>query len=125
MAVSKPMQRLLALTGTGNSTTAIFQNRELWLDGLGFKEITIDLLLLQNKASAGTAILGFETSIFQEGPWTTLATYGAGYTHSLLHMTAREGGTTKFERYVRWKLDRSDGALANWETCFRICATMT
>ena len=59
-----------------------------------------------------------------EGPWTALATFTGGYCKTTKYFTAREGGGSQFERFIRWKLDRSDATLTTWKTCFRICAVL-
>ena len=124
MSRAIPMQPFITLKGAADSSTPIIQAVEDWLDGGNFKEATLDVWILQNTADTSNANLVLETSISPSGPWTSLVTFGAGATHVIKYYTSNEEGTDQFERFIRWKLDRSSGTLANWTTCFRICAVV-
>jgi hypothetical protein len=118
------MQPFITLKGAADSTTPIIQPVEDWLDGGNFKEATLDVWVLQNTADTSNADLVLETAISPSGPWTALVTFGTGATHVVKYYTSNEEGTDQFERFIRWKLDRSSGTLVNWTTCFRICAVV-
>jgi hypothetical protein len=127
MGMTMAMQRTLALTGDSYSTEPVVQPVKGWVDGRDYKEAVVDLLLLRNYggASAGQQVLYIETAVSPEGPWTTIASYNtATYQHDITYCATKEGATTKFERFIRWRLDISDPNLANWETCFRICVVL-
>lgn len=125
MATTKAMQRLLALCGTIYSSVPVVQAQEGWVDGLNFKEVAIDVLILRLNDAVGQPVLLLETAISPEGPWTAIATYNtAGYQHHQEYFTTARGATDKFQRFIRWRLDISDITMTGWEACFRICATM-
>ncbi len=124
MGISIPMQPLVTYKGAATSTTPIIQPAALWLNGQDAMETGLDILILQQAAGTGTLNLVLETSISAEGPWTPLATFTGGYCKTTKYFTAREGGTDKFQRFIRWKLDRSAPTLAEWYITFRICATV-
>lgn len=124
MARPIPMQPVITLMGDSTSASDIIQPVVGWLDAAQYKEATIDMLMLQNTASCGNATVILETSIATEGPWTSIASFGAGYCKTIKYFTSNEGGTDQFERFIRWRIDRTHAALSNWETCFRICAVV-
>jgi hypothetical protein len=125
MAHSKAMQRLLTICGTIFSDVSIVQSPEGWIDGQDYRDIAIDVLLLQHDDSGGQQVLYLETAVSPEGPWTAIATYNApGYQHHQEYFTRMSGATDQFQRYIRWRLDISDSNLVDWATCMRICATM-
>jgi hypothetical protein len=64
-------------------------------------DVALDILILQHTAGTGIVNLVLETSISAEGPWTPLATFAGGYCKTTKYFTAREGGTDKFERFIR------------------------
>jgi hypothetical protein len=123
MGQARPMQPWTTLKGDVTMDD-IIQPAKLWVDGGNFMEAAIDTQILLNAANTGTPELHLETAVAPEGPWTTLATFGTGYTHSVNYFTTREGGTKKFEKLIRWKLKLSDGTLGDWEITFRICAVL-
>ena len=124
MGKTIPTQRLITVKGAGNSTTPIVQAAGMWIDGRDFKDVAIDVLVLQNTAAVSNASLVLETAMSSEGPWTAIATFGAGYCKTIKYFTSREGGTDKFERFIRYKIDRSGGTLSDWTLCFKLCATL-
>jgi hypothetical protein len=118
------MQPHVTVKGAGNSLDPLIQSARLWLDAIDYKEIALDVLILENTAQAGNLVLALETAVSAEGPWTTIATFGAGLCHTTKYFATREGATAQFKRLVRWKLDRSDTNLVTWRTTFRICAVL-
>jgi len=124
MGIAIPMQPLVTFKGAASGANPIIQPAVLWLNGQDATEVALDILILQHTAGTGIVNLVLETSISAEGPWTPLATFAGGYCKTTKYFTAREGGTDKFERFIRWKLDRSGPTLASWTTTFRICATV-
>jgi len=117
------MQPLITLKGA-TLYGIIVQTARLWLDGLDFKEIALDIWLLKSEAVGGTLPnLNIQTAASVEGPWTTVATINAAYTQTRVFLTSREGGTVQFQRLARWELDPR-AASGNWQACFQICATM-
>ncbi len=124
MPTSVPMQPHVTIKGASNSTEPFVQSARLWLDAVEHKEVALDVLILQNTAQTGSLVLAIETAVSAEGPWTTVATFGAGFCHTTKYFATREGATSQFKRLLRWKLDRSDGTLANRKTTFRICAVL-
>ena len=124
MGISVPMQPWITLKGATSSTSEIIQPAKNWLNAQDYKQVAIDVLLLENKATTGYAILELETSIAPEGPWTSLATFGAGYCKAINYFTTDSSATSKFERFIRWKIDQSTGTPTAWEACFRICAVV-
>ena len=93
-----------------------------WLDSKDHRHVTLDVRVLENDSSAGAASLVLETAQSPAGPWTTLDTHGAGYTQDV--SIFKDDASPYVERFVRWRLDLSDGALADWKATFRICATL-
>ena len=126
MGKSIPMQSLITVKGASYSTTPVIQTAKGWLNAEDYKEACIDMLILENTATTAVccAILEIETAISAEGPWKTLATYGNGYCKTELYLTSNEGGTDRFERFLRWKLDRGTESPEAWKICFRICAVV-
>jgi len=118
------MQPHVTIKGATTFSEPLVQSARLWLDAVEYKEVALDVLILQNTAGTGTLVLGIETAVSAEGPWTTIATFGAGYCHATKYFATREGATAQFKRLLRWKLDRSDATLADWRTTFRICAVL-
>ena len=119
------MQPWLTLCGAADSAVPVIQSQSGWLDAMNFKDAAIDVLILRNDAGTAQQVLYLETAISPEGPWTVIATYNTGgYQHDLKYFTTTNGATNSFERFIRWRLDIDVATLADWETCFRICAVV-
>jgi len=101
----------------------IIQPAAGWLDCRDFRHLTLDVRVLENNASGYAAAVEVETAQSPTGPWTQLKRYAvAGSSFNVDSFT--DDSTPFLERFVRWRLDLSDGSLANWVVCFRICATV-
>jgi hypothetical protein len=128
MGKAVPFQIPIGVCGSGTSSKPIVQPAEAWLNAEDYKEAAVDAVIWENKTSAGTLNLLLETAVAPEGPWTPIATFAGvttgGYCVTTKYFTSREGGTNKFERLLRWSLDRSDATLGDWELCFRFCAVL-
>jgi len=98
--------------GTTASTSDIVQRRETWADCMSFKEAVISVQILDHTNCTVT----IQTSLAPEGPWTDLFDFTA-VTNTTKYATSREGGSTQFDRYLRWKIDRS---VASWLATFKI-----
>jgi len=100
------------LKGTVSSTQEIIQRRATWVDAESYKDAVIGVEILTHT----NCTLSLQTAVAPEGPWTTLASF-TGTTQTTKYYTSRETGTDKFDRFIRWKLDRS---AANWQTSFKL-----
>ena len=119
-----PMQGVITLKGA-TTYGAIIQPARGWLVLDDFKELALDVMVLNSTVAAGATLasLIFETAPAVEGPWTAVGTYTTAFTQTRLFLTSREGGTAQFQRLARWKLDPTQ-ASGNWATTFKVCATM-
>jgi len=116
------MQKFLSLIGTTGATTAIIQAAREWVDGEQSKEAIFDVQLLQGCTNV---TLMLETAVAGQGPWREIAKFDtSSITQTAVYATSREGGGCQFERFIRWKLDRSNVATSPWTTCFKICVTL-
>ena len=120
---SYPMQELITFWGTTLTADPILMPRPMNVQP--YKELSLNVEVIENRCSGTPAQLILETGIGAEGPWWPLATYSSsGYCCASLYLTARESGTNKFQRFVRWKIDNSGAGNPVWSMTFRICATM-
>lgn len=116
------LQEFLALIGTTGATTSIIQAAKGWVDGEQSKEAIFDVQVLQGHTSVTLAL---ETATAGQGPWREIAKFDTNtITQTAVYATSREGGSCQFERFLRWKLDRSNVATSPWTTCFKICVTL-
>ena len=121
MGKTIPMQPWISFQ-VDQSMDDIIQPAAGWLDCKDFRHLTLDVRVMENAAGTGAASLVLETAQSPTGPWTSLATYGAGYTHAV--SSFEDDASPYLERFVRWSLDLSDVSLDAWKTSFRICATL-
>jgi len=98
--------------GTEASTAVIIQRKDTWVDAAQYLNAVVGLRVLTHT----NCTLSLETAVSPEGPWTSIADF-TGATQTTKYFTSREDGTNKFQRFLRWKLDRS---VADWQTSFRI-----
>jgi len=104
MGTTFPMQPWTTRRGVAATTFNMVQPRDLWVDGKDAEEVCLGLEMPCNTVSAGSTYcsLVFETAMAEEGPWTTLLTVAdANFTRTTRYFTAREGGTNKFQRFIR------------------------
>jgi hypothetical protein len=96
---------------------------EGWLDLKDCEEAALSVSVFERSPAASLGLL-IQTATVAEGPWTTLVAF-TGATVPLetkVFLTCKEGGTNRFERYVRWAADaRFPG---NWRICFKIDAVV-
>ena len=116
MGKTIPMQPWISFQ-VDQSMDDIIQPAAGWLDGKDFRHLTLDVRVMENAAGTGAASLVLETAQSPTGPWTSLATYGAGYTHAV--SSFEDDASPYLERFVRWSLDLSDVSLDAWKTSFR------
>jgi hypothetical protein len=100
------------LKGSEASTDEIIQRRETWVDAESNKEAVVCIQVLTHT----NCTLSLQTAVMPEGPWTNIANFTAA-TNTTKYFSSTEAATAKFQRFLRWKLDRS---VANWQTGFRI-----
>jgi hypothetical protein len=48
----------------------------------------------------------------------------AGYCRTTEYFTAKESGTNRFQRFLRWQLTPPANVSGNWSMTFKICATV-
>lgn len=100
------------LRGSSASTEIIIQRRDTWVDAESNKEAVVSIQVLTHT----NCTLSLQTAVMPEGPWTSIADFTAA-TNTTKYFSSTESATNKFQRFLRWKLDRS---VANWQTGFRI-----
>jgi len=112
MPEAKTMENYTTLMGALASTIPIIQVRPRWVDALASKDAILGVQVFQHT----NCTLQIQTALVPEGPWTTIASF-TGSTVTTKYFTSREDGTNKFDRYLRWQLDRN---AANWKTGFKL-----
>lgn len=104
------------LTLTGATTVDVIMPAHRWLDGSMVDAYRMDVRITD---LGSTVALLLESSPVQEGPWTTVASYTGATATTLL--VSSEGGSAKFSRFLRWRLDTSSAGA--WNICFMLRAT--
>jgi len=126
MGKTYDMQPWVTMRGAQATTFNIVQPAETWVDGENADEVCLDITMPCNVVSAGSTYcaLVVETSSAPGGPWTSLLTISdANFTRTTLYWTSKEGGTNRFQRFIRYQL--VPGAVSgNWTMTFKICATV-
>ena len=119
------MQAWNTMKGATVYASEILQPSYMWIDGAAEREATIDVHVLGNTVSTGSTLcdLVLQSAAVPEGPWFAIATISDAYCRTTKYFTSDEGGTSKFDRLMRWKLDPSS-ATGNWSITFRLCATL-
>jgi len=117
------MQPWVTMKGASIYTDDLIQPTTGWVNGENFKEAVVDFAVVGNTVASGTMSLILETSVSPGEPWTSIATISDAYCRTTKYFTSREGGTSKFDRFLRWKLDPSSAG-GDWTITFKICTTL-
>ncbi len=116
------MQEFLAMMGATGFTLPIIQPFDGAVDAQQAMEAIFDVQIIEGHTGLTLAL---ETATAGQGPWRAIREFNTySLTQAAVYATSREGGGTQFERFLRWKLDRSSLAAEAWRTCFKICVTL-
>ncbi len=116
------MQEFLAMMGATGFTLPIIQPIDGTVDAQRALEAIFDVQIIEGHTGLTLAL---ETATAGQGPWRAITEFDTqSLTQTAVYATSREGGSTQFERLLRWKLDRSTLTTEAWRTCFKICVTL-
>ena len=131
------MQELTTLRGLAPATPNMYkgsvnQPAEGYLNVEQSTDVGFDVHVLRFYESGGALKLVIQTASSATGPWKDLkeynsTTFPATPYHDVFVASTRAGtdGQHSLLRFARWRVDT--GTLttgANWDICFRICATL-
>ena len=127
MGKTYPMQKWVTIRGLSATKFNIVQPAETWVDGDDADEVCLAIAMPSNTVSAGATYcaLVIQTASSPEGPWTGLLTIAdANFTQTTRYYTSSEGGTNRFQRFLRWQITPPSDLSGNWAMTFKICATV-
>jgi hypothetical protein len=109
------------ITGTWAATSdEIVAPVHTWLDLSREVYAYVEVSTLDMNNGANSASLIIETSMYREGPWTTvIGPVSTDNTTTAVKLTMEGSYAVALQRYVRWRIVAPVGP---WHACFRVAA---